>query len=398
MISDRTRGWLLSLVVLSLGSGIAYGLLTGKPDPQPRALPEPPLPRVDVVAVQPALRTLTVETQGTVEPLREIDLVSQVTGQVVETAEGFARGGFVAANQTLVKVEEADYRFAIARTESQVAAARRQLAEERGRALQARREWRELGSAQANELFLRKPQLAAAEAALRAAEAERDAALLDLERTRISIPFNGRIREKYVDIGQYVTRGTPIARVYATDVAKVRLPLTDRQVALLDLPLNYDSAPSDSRPGATVVLRAKFANRTWEWRGRIVRTDASIDVDSRLLYAVAEIERPFAREAGSARPPLAPGLFVNASIESRAIDGVVELPRNVLRSDETILVVDARGRAQAREVEVLQSTPSQIWVRGLDHGSRVIVSDPAIAVAGMPVIASERDLVAFRGD
>ncbi len=397
MITPWQRNWLLTLAVLLVGGGIAYALLVGKPRPVPQAPPEVVPPRVEVMTVQPARRVLSVETQGTVEPLREIDLVSQVQGQIVTTADSFASGAFFTAGEELLRVEEADYRFAIARAESQVAAARQRLAEERGRALQARREWRDLGSEEANDLFLRKPQVAAAEAALRAAEADLGAATLDLERTRLTIPFNGRVREKYVDIGQYVTPGTPIARVYATDAAQVRLPLTDRQVALLHLPLSYDNAGGETPPAADVVLRARFANQLWEWQGRIVRTEASIDVDSRVVYAVAEIQQPFAREEGSERPPLAPGLFVSASISGRAIDDVVELPRNALRPDDTVMVVDEQRRAQSRQVAVLQSTPQRMWVIGLERGERVVVSNPAVAIAGAEVTVNEAGAIVSRG-
>ena len=396
MTPESRRNTMMTLAVLLIGGGIAYGLLVGKPGPEPAAAPETAPPLVDLVTVKPAQRSLSVETQGTVQPLREIDLVSQVAGRVVSTAGTFAAGGFFTSEQPLVRIEEADYQFAIARAESQVAAARQRVAEERGRALQARREWRDLGSEQANDLFLRKPQLAAAEAALRAAEADLGAARLDLERTRVSVPFNGRISEKYVDVGQYVTPGTPIARVYATDAAQVRLPLTDRQVALLHLPLSYVSGEGGSPIEAEVVLQAQFANQTWQWPGRIVRTDASIDVNSRMVYAVAEVQQPFAREPGSERPPLAPGLFVSATISGRQIDGVVELPRDALRSDGSVMVVDSQQRAQPKSVEVLQSTPHRLWVSGLDRGDRVIVSDPSVAIAGMEVTVNDKAALAGR--
>ena len=398
MTPEWRKNWLMALLVLVIGGGAAYGLLVGKPGPEPQAPPEAAPPRVDVVAAQPQSRALSVQTQGTVQPLLEINLVSQVAGRVVATAATFAQGGFFAADEPLLQVEQADYEFAIARAESQVAAARQRLAEERGRALQAEREWRDLGSIQANDLFLRKPQIAAAEAALRAAEADLGAARLDLARTRISAPFNGRISEKHVDVGQYVAPGTPVARVYATDVAQVRLPLTDRQVALLDLPLGYDNANAGADAGAEVVLEARFANRSWEWRGRIVRTDASIDVNSRVVYAVAEIQRPFAREPGSERPPLAPGLFVNATISGRQLDNVVELPRDALRTDGSVMIVDRQQRAQPRSVEVLQSNARQMWVRGLEPGDRVIVSDPTLAIAGRQVTVNPDSALAGWGE
>ena len=88
-------------------------------------------------------------------------------------------------------------------------------------------------------------------------------------------------------------------------------------MALLDLPLYYDQKASDAVRGAQVTLRTRFANKEWQWEGRLVRTDASIDVDSRVVYAVVEIEQPFARDEATERPPLAPGLFVEAMSSSR---------------------------------------------------------------------------------
>tara|TARA_R110002110_G_C13470513_1_gene720811 strand:- start:49587 stop:50756 length:1170 start_codon:yes stop_codon:yes gene_type:complete len=386
-----------AVLVLLVGSTASYLLLVGKPEPLPQVAPQPQPVTVDVLPVVPANIALSVETQGTVHPRREINLVSQVAGRVESVSPRFAEGGFFSASEPLVKVQDVDYMLAIARAESQVAAARQRVAEEEGRALQARREWRDVGTDQGNALFLRKPQLAAAKAALAAAQADLKAAQLDLERTSIGAPFNGRISKKFVDIGQYVTPGTAIATVYDTDVVQVRLPLTDRQVALLDLPLNYANVTQAEFEGVPVALRAQFGGRQWEWEGRIVRTDATIDVDSRVVYAVAEVTSPFAREEGSDRPPLSPGLFVHATISGREMADVAQLPRSALRNDGSVMVVDADQRARVREVQVLQSNARQVWVQGLERGARVIVREPAPTVAGMKVLVDSTAEVAAGG-
>ena len=385
MVQPRTRNGLWALLVLLVGGAAAYGLLVGKPRPEPQAAPQLLPPLVQTVTADPRERALTVHTQGTVRPLREIKLVSQVGGLVEEVAPVFAPGAFFTAEELLVKIEDVDYRFAIARAQSQVAAAQQRLAEEEGRALQAKREWRDLGTAKANALFLRKPQIASAEAALRASEADLASAKLNLARTEIRGPFNGRIMEKHVDLGQYIAPGNPVATVYDTDVAQVRLPLTDQQVALLDLPLSYaDSAQTDTA-GAEVVLSALFANKEWEWQGRIVRTDPSIDESSRVVYAVAEVPKPFSRVPGSERPPLSPGLFVSARIIGRQLEALSELPGTALRNDGNVMVVDDQKHAQLRRVRVLDSTGSKVWVQGLEAGERVVVRDTPRLVAGMPV-------------
>lgn len=391
-----SRSLLATAAVTGLGVALAWGLLVGKPEPVPEALPAETLPRVDVVSVEPRSLALNVATQGTVRPVHAIDLVSRVAGRVESVAADFAAGSFFRQDAPLVAIEDADYRFAIARARSQVAAAEQRVAEEEGRALQARREWRDLGNSAANALFLREPQLASARAALKAAQADLDAAKLDLERTRIAAPFNGRISEKFVDVGQYVTPGTRIARVYATDAVEVRLPLTDRQVALLNLPLHYRSEDSAMELPA-VTLRATFAGRDWEWQGRIVRTDASIDENSRVVHAVAEVLDPFARGPEGERPPLVPGMFVSATIAGRTLEAVTSLPRSALRGDTAVMLVDSRQQAVDRAVSVLQSEGGQVWVQGLQRGDRVIVREPTVTVAGMRVEVNEVARVAGAG-
>ena len=397
MVLTWARNGLWAVPVLLVGGALSYGLLVGKPGPEPES-PPPFVPAVvDIRVAAPAAHSLSVETQGTVRPLREIKLVSQVGGRVEEVSPRFAQGGFFAVDEPLVKVEDIDYQFLIARAESQVAAARQRLAEEEGRALQAKREWRDLGSVQANALFLREPQLASAKAALRASEADLAAAELDLSRTSIAAPFNGRISEKSVDVGQYVSPGTVIATIYDTDVAQVRLPLTDRQVALLDLPLIYNNELPADRAGVPVVLHTRFANREWQWQGKVVRTDASIDENSRVVYAVVEVQKPFERQPGSERPPLSPGLFVSATITGRELQQVVELPRSALRSDSTVMVVDTAQLAQPQPVHVLDSSTDNVWVQGINAGARVIVRQPTGVVAGMQVTVRKATALAADG-
>jgi RND family efflux transporter MFP subunit len=396
MTSNWRQNGLMAGVVLLAGIGLSYLLLMGKPKPETQAVPPAPAVRVEVVAARPQSRSLLVETQGTVRPQREINLVSRVAGRVESVANAFAAGGFFLADVPLLKIEDADYQFAIARAKSQVAAARQRVAEERGRAMQAKREWRDLGSDEANALFLREPQLASAEAALLAAEADLGAAQLDLERSAVSVPFNGRVSEKYVDVGQYVSPGTAIAKVYATDMAEIRLPLTDRQVGLLDLPLNYDNSDGEARQGSVVTLRTRFANKAWEWQGRIVRTEANIDLNSRVVYAVAAVDRPFARVPGSERPPLSPGMFVSAIINGRSFDAVSEIPRSALRNDGAVMIADANDRAHLQPVTMLQSSAELAWVQGLARGDRVIVTESRQTLAGMVVAVQPSASIAER--
>lgn len=372
------RPLLISALVLLLGLALAWALLVGKPSPAPE-VPEPPPPAlVDVLVAEPADLRLTVYSQGSVQALNEIDLVSRVSGIVASVAAGFADGGAFAPGEVLVTLEAEDYELAVVGAQSRLTEARRQLAEEQGRARQARREWRDLGNAEANALFLREPQVASAQAAVEAAAAELRRAQLDLERTRISAPFAGRVLSRGVNTGQYITAGTPVARVYSSNVLEVHLPLTDRQLALLDLPLQG----ATDHTGPPVALSALFAGERRQWQGRIVRTAASVDPQSRVLYAIAEV-RQSADE--SDQPLLLPGLFVEAAIPGRLLREVVSLPRSALLNDGSVWAVDDEGRLQKQPVDVLYSGRGRATVRGLQRGDRVLLREPAVAVAGMTV-------------
>ena len=256
--SSKKVGYVVAVVVI--GFIVFFALLLGKPKPQLVDETAVAVPVVDVMVVQPSSHTLNVRTQGTVKSRREIDLVTRVAGEVTEVSPGFAAGGFMDDGAQLLAIDDSDYRFALIRAKARVADAAQLLASEKGRAYQARREWRDLGNPEANKLFLRKPQLASTEAAYLAAEADRDQAQLDVERTHIVAPFNGRIRETYVDIGQYVNAGTKIARFYSTDVVEVRLPLTDRQLSLLELPFDYQNTLGDEGL-VPVVFRATVGGK-----------------------------------------------------------------------------------------------------------------------------------------
>lgn len=369
----------LIFALLAGGVGLiaAFLLLVGKPAPQPRPADAPPPTLVSIVVATPTTVALPVETQGTVEPRRRINLVAQVGGKVSDVSNQFSAGSFIQKGEVLLKIEQDDYHFAIARAQSQVAAAQQRVAEERGRNLQAKREWRDLGSVDANALFLREPQLRAAQAALAAAQADLDAARLALKRTAITAPFDGRIESKRADLGQFLAAGTIVADIHATDVMEVRLPLTDSQLALLDLPLRDD----DDIETRSVVISSRFAGQIWQWQGLIKRIQASVDRDSRVVYAIAEITEPYAL-VESGRPPLVPGMFVAADIPSRAIAGVTELPAAALRSDNTVLVVGDQQRLQRYEVDIKLRRSDTVWVVGLDEGMQVVASHSNALAAG----------------
>lgn len=378
---SRNKGSVNVIVILLMGALVATAIYWFRPQPKTRPSVESKPPLVSVVSVTPQTKTLQVRTQGTVEASRSIKLVAEVSGRVQSVNPLFTDGGEFNQGDILVTLDDRDYQYRLLEAEAQVAAAARELALEKGQARQAKREWRDLGSKEANALSLRQPQVNAAEAQLASAIAQRKAAELNVQRATISAPFAGRVSTSYVDEGQYVTSGTVVADIYDSLHAEIRLPLTNKQIALLDLPLATVFTEPQQRK---VVLAANVAGQMREWIATLIRTEARVDETTRFYFAVADIAFPF--DQARQPYPLVMGLFVDAVIEGATLDNMIAVPEKSLVKNQWVYIVDDENRIQQREVTVLNSEGDTLWVRGnLSAGEHLVVSDPRVLQVEMLV-------------
>ena len=372
------------IVAAALGARTMVNLRPDAPTRPPMVI----IPQVRVVEVELTEVTLTVKSQGTVEPRTQSQLVPEVSGRIIEVSPSFVAGGFFEAGDVLFKTDPHDYEQALVQRNAEVESARLHIAQEEAEAEVAQWGWDRVGTGQARSLTLREPQIASAKAELAAAKANLETAQRNLERTEVRAPFSGRVRQKNVDVGQFVTVGAPVARIYAVDAAEVRLPLPNEDLAYLDLPLNYRGESGRIR-GPAVTLRAEFAGRIHEWQGRIVRTEGEIDPQTRMVHVVAEVQNPYGRGPDPTRPPLAAGMFVEAEIVGRTVEHVAIVPRAALRGPSQVLVVDVNSRLRFRDVEVLRATTNELFILGgLETGDRVNVSPVEAVSDGMEVRTS----------
>lgn len=380
-MTDR-RKIFLPLLVLAVGIIITVVIVRSRPDVE-RVEAETSAPLVRVIEVERHDLRLSVASQGTVQPRSVSSLVAQVAGLVESVAADFADGAFFRHGDVLVRIDPRDYELAVAQADAQVAQARVRVDVEEAEAAVAREEWQSLGSGEPTALTLREPQMAEARAALQAAEAHLEQARLALERTVIRAPFAGRIREKKVDVGQFVAPGTPLAVVFATDAAEVRLPVAQRDLAYLDIDLGLGSS---SGAGPEVRLTGRLGGTVHTWNGRIVRTGSEFDPKSRMLPLYARVDDPFGLQARTAASTLPMGLFVQAEIVGIEIQDIVTLPRTVLRGEDQVLVVDDESRLRFRAVEIYRTEGAEVLIRsGLEEGEQVCVSLLETVVDGMEV-------------
>ncbi|WP_298914044.1 efflux RND transporter periplasmic adaptor subunit [uncultured Algimonas sp.] len=366
------RTVIFSLLGLAVIGGGTFAVIKANDKPEEQRRPFTPLAVMADYAKRQDVR-LTVTTQGEARPQTEIDLVPQVGGKVVYVSPNFVEGGIFRRGETLVRIDPSDYNVAVVRAEAGVAQAQQVLDREIAEGEIARRDYEDLGRGEPSALALRLPQRRQAEAALQAAQADLDNAKLQLTRTSVTAPFAGRVRSKSSDLGQFVSPGARLGQIFSIDIVEVRLPFTDADLAKVDLPIAYVAKDRDSAP--KVRLSTTIGGVRQVWNGEIMRTDAAYDTQTRALFAIVEVADPYGSGASDNGVPLAPGLFLDAEIEGRIFEDALVIPRDGLRVDDEIYVVDDKGQAEIRTVSVIDANPQRaVLSAGVEAGELVVLS------------------------
>jgi RND family efflux transporter MFP subunit len=399
--------WLLPLAVIAFAIFVFWALLATKNVPV-KSEPTIPSPLVRVMPVQPEDIRLKVMARGTVIPRTESDLVAEVRGRVIEGSPHLVEGGFFDAGDVLLRLDDREYRIALDR-----AAANVKLRESEARLASAearrRRELESRGAASAADLEQFESRELVANAALQEARAARAQAELDLERTVVRAPFDGRVRDRNVDVGQFVAPGAKLGRIFAVDYSEVRLPIRIDELVYLDASLDFAGSAAGFE-GSPVVLSARLGGRDLIWNARIERAEAAIDEQTRMWNLVARVDDPYGladgsieseREGGAQgeagaqqilarmeKTPLPPVLFVTAEIEGRLLEDVYVLPLMALRDGNRVFVFDPEGRLRVRDVSVVRRDRDRVVIdEGIEPGERIVVSPLRIYSEGMELRA-----------
>ena len=370
-------------------AGIAIFALLQVTKPRPVPNIEPPRPvSVEVaLAIRAASRPIVV-AYGEVRPGVRTQLVAQVGGRIDSIAPAFIEGGEFAPGEVLLSIENTDYLAAVDERFARLAAAKVDLEQAVADADVARKQL--AGQKNPSPLALKQPQVARAEAAVKAAETALSLAQTNLERTQISLPFRGRVQSQSADLGQFVSPGKVLGTVFGTDVAEVRLALTDRQLASLGIPIGFSGDTDGALP---VVLSGEIGGVTYRWQAALVRLDAAIDPTTRTVYGTVRVQDPYG-DASIQGMPLAVGLYVDAEIEGRPIIDAIQIAAEGLRAGNEVFVLSGEGLLDIRQVEVVHRNRDTVLLgAGVEAGEQVIISAIRNPVRGMRLEAMDSTAV-----
>lgn len=393
---SRRIGLLAAVAIIAASTALAAVLVSMAPEPERRE-PPPQIPFAQTGRVVLGDDSIPVHGAGTVRPSAEVDIIPQISGKVVWVNPGFQSGGRIEAGQTIFRIEEEDYLYRVREAEADLEAKRVELLEAREKAEIARTEYEQFSgrrsngkfpTRQANPLTLREPQLKAAEAALDREEARVAEAKLALSRTRIQAPFDGYVRDESVDLGQFVTAGQAVGRIFAMDAVEVVVPLPDTSAALI--PGLWELRAGDAERQVPARVTARYGDDSHAWDGYVDRAETSLDKQTRTIDVVVRVPDPFSREVPSngagGTPPLLVGKFVEAAIEGLVSEAYYRIPRAALQPGNEIWVIRGNSAVHIVPVRVLQRINDEAYVAGaLENGQQVVTGGIPFATEGMAV-------------
>lgn len=376
--------WGAPIFIIIAGLLLAKLIFASRPEAEQRPTATPAPVKVEAMALVAQDYPIKIRSYGIVKPRIEGSLIPQVGGMIVKVSENFRAGGFYKKGEVLVEIDPRDYQNAYTIAEASYTQALVKLKEEQARNDQAKTNWNRLGkNTDASDLVLRLPQLAAARAALASAEAQLNQAQLDLERCKILAPYDGRLLKKYADLGQVVSKGSKLAEIYATDILEIRLPINNQQLQFIQIPNDVNAQPSITPPEVRISASTNPNNH---WQGKVVRTEGSIDTQSRQLFVIAQIEQHKQdNEAKAVQSALKIGQFVVADIAGKILQDVFVIPReNIYQGNAIWLIQD--GRLKKKVIDPIWKSDHVILTRSNLSNQDQLVTTPLLsAISGREV-------------
>ncbi len=407
-----------AIVVIGVATLIAIILVKIKPSAERMTPPDNGL-LVEVMPVRAENIPMMIEAYGTVKAREILKLFAEVKGKIMKIDSAFKEGAFVTTGQTLIKIDPRSYSLEVERRKietSQVDAELKRLQQEVlniQTSIKIAKSEAELAKAEFFRLKTLTGKKVVAQTTLDQAEkrylssldrvqtldnqlaltgpsrenllAQRDLisvqlkqAEIDLEKTSITTPFNGRVQNKIVEVNQYVNAGEYLGSIYragAYDI-EVRLPVGDLKWL-----------PNMFKQQLTPEVEVFFGSNdnSYSWKGRLARIKAQLDEKTRTLPVVVEIDENSNSYSEQTAFQMRPGIFVTVRIKGKEIEQLFVLPRYMVHADDIVYLVN-NNQLHFRSVKVLRRFKESVYiVDGLANGDLVVKTPLSAVTDGMRV-------------
>ncbi len=333
-------------------------------------------PTIRVQSLQAEDHQVVLTSFGEVRPLETTQLAAQVAGEVTAWHPDFVAGGIVKRGAVLFSIEKDNYQAAVLQAEAEVTRAKAALIEEQAQAEVAKDEAARTPGVKRSELFLRKPQVLSAQAALKSAEAALKRALRDLDNCDIVAPYDALVISRQIGVGQFVTTGTPVAQLNNIESAEVVIPVAGFDNTFL---------PQQIRGVRTLVFEQGGGELTRE--AVIDRDLGVVDSATRMSNLVVKIDDPYATR--SMHPVIKFGSYVQVSFAGKMLQNVYKLPQELV-NNQTVWLLNEASELEPRKVKVVREEDAFFLIgEGLNDGDRLVLTVPEYPQKGMSVKLAE---------
>lgn len=220
---------------------------------------------------------------------------------------------------------------------------------------------------------------------------------LDVSKTQIRAPFNGRISKVNVEQMQFAPAGSVILAAESIDRAEIPVQLSPREFFKL-LPRDQEKAftqiPDVDTIRRAVGISAKVRlplddNLTIEWEGQFSRTGEAIDPATGTLTFFVTVDNPYAGLIPGKRPPLTTNMYVEVQLSGRPLKDRFAVPRSAVH-DGHIYLCTPENRLSIRKIDP-EFTMGDLVVltAGVENGETLVLSDLVPAVDGMKLLPNQ---------
>jgi RND family efflux transporter MFP subunit len=372
----------LPIFVLAIGFGGMKAIeVSASEDEDKEAVDTRPTVKIETALAQDY--PVRITSFGEVNPLEKTMLSAQVSGEVTSWHPKFVPGGLVLAGDTLFSIEKDTYEAALLQAEANLSLAESQQIEEQARADVAKQEAKNSPKSKVSDLYLRKPQLMSAKAALKSAQSKLKIAQRDLENCDVTAPYDALVINRNIGVGQYVNQGSQVAELYNIETAEITFPIAgfDREF----LPTTITNiAARISTNGYNAITR----------QGLVSRALGIIDQSTRMSQLVVRLEDPYSLK--SDLPTLKFGSYVEVSFAGKTLNQIYRLPQSLV-TNRIVWVVDEEQQLQPQRVEILREEGKYFLIsEGVRDQDKLVTTLPEYPQKGMKVKIAEpdKDLVA----
>ncbi len=377
--------WMLPFAALALGIAGFVGINAIAKEPQDKEVVDSrPLVRVETISSDD--HQVIINSYGEVRPLESTLLASQVAGEVTSWHPNFVAGGIVARGEVLFTIEKDNYEAAVLQAEASLASAQAALIEEQAQAKVALDEAKRYPERERTDLFLRKPQVLSAQAAVKSAQAALKRAERDLARCEVKAPYDALVISREIGVGQYINVGNQVAELNNIESAEIIVPIA-----------GFDSVFLPKRiKGIKATIINKGLNSFT--REAVVDRDLGVvDNATRMSNLVVRVDDPYGLKHDV--QPIKFGAYVQVNFAGATLQNIYRLPQSLV-NNQTVWVVNDEQKLEPRKVTVVREEGEYFYISdGLNIDDQLVLTLPEYPQAGMEVkVAGMQEMTSDAGE